>query len=142
MIRLELAPSVSEASLRTVTDAQGLSVTIPDELTNEITTNVRVRDGNTLVLGGLFRESNRITRRQIPFLGDIPVLGYAFRGQDDSVERNEIIFLITPSIVHDEALWAMGGSTLAYTDEVRIGASIRPCTTRITRCVSTRASRK
>ncbi|MHC4801884.1 MAG: type II secretion system protein GspD, partial [Planctomycetota bacterium] len=59
MIRMELSPSVSEASLRTVTDAQGLQVTIPDELTNEMTTNVRVKDGQTLVLGGLFRESTR-----------------------------------------------------------------------------------
>ena len=74
MIRLELAPSVSEASLRTVTDAQGLQVTIPDELTNELTTNVRIKDGQTLVLGGLFRESTRVTKRQVPFLGDIPIL--------------------------------------------------------------------
>ncbi|MHC4653252.1 MAG: type II secretion system protein GspD, partial [Planctomycetota bacterium] len=69
MIRMELSPSVSEASLRTVTDAQGLQVTIPDELTNEMTTNVRVKDGQTLVLGGLFRESTRVTQRQVPFLG-------------------------------------------------------------------------
>lgn len=121
-IRLELKPSVSEASLRTITDAQGLLVTIPDELTNELTTNVRVRDGETLVLGGLFKESTRNTRRQIPVLGDIPILGAPFRGQDNSVDRDEIIFLITPSIVRDEILWAMGDEAFGYTETARVGA--------------------
>lgn len=122
MIRMELAPSVSEASLRSVTDANGLIVTIPDELTNEVTTNVRVKDGQTLVLGGLFKESTRITRRQIPVLGDIPIVGAAFRGQDDSIERSEIIFLITPSIVRDEVLWAQGADVLNNVDAMRVGA--------------------
>jgi type IV pilus assembly protein PilQ len=122
MIRMELSPSVSEASLRNVTDAQGLQVTIPDELTNELTTNVRVQDGQTLVLGGLFRESIRVTRRQVPFLGDIPILNLAFRGQDDVVDRDEIIFLITPSIVNDEALWDIGDDAMRQTDAVIIGA--------------------
>ena len=122
MIRMELSPSVSEASLRTVTDANGLQVTIPDELTNEITTNVRVKDGETLVLGGLFRESTRNTRRQVPLLGDIPLVGAAFRGHEDTVDRDEIIFLITPTIMQDNLLWAMGVEALAYTDNVRVGA--------------------
>ncbi|MCH8822466.1 MAG: hypothetical protein IH984_03055 [Planctomycetes bacterium] len=122
MIRLELSPSVSEASLRSVTDSNGLLVTIPDELTNEITTNVRIRDGHTLVLGGLFRESISTSRRQIPFFGDIPILGAAFRGQEDSIDRDEIIFLITPSIVKDDILWQLGEDLLAYGDALRIGA--------------------
>ncbi len=122
MIRMELSPSVSEASLRNVTDSTGSLVTIPDELTNELTTNVRVRDGETLVLGGLFRETVRTTRRQVPLLGDIPIVGAAFRGHDDKVERSEIIFLITPSVVEDEKLWAYGDEMLGYTDDVRVGA--------------------
>lgn len=122
MIRMELSPSVSEASLRNVTDATGSLVTIPDELTNELTTNVRVRDGETLVLGGLFRESVRTTRRQVPGLGDIPILGAAFRGHEDDVERSEIIFLITPSVVEDEKLWAYGDALIGYSDDVRVGA--------------------
>ncbi len=122
MIRMELSPSVSEASLRTVTDAQGLQVTIPDELTNELTTNVRVRDGHTLVLGGMFRESTTVTKRQVPWLGDIPILNLAFTGQDDVVDRDEIIFLITPSIVPDEVLWEIGDGTMAGLDAVRVGA--------------------
>ena len=122
MVRMELKPSVSEASLRAVTDATGAVVTIPDELTNQVTTNVRVRDGQTLVLGGLFRESTSKTRRQVPFLGDIPLVGAAFRGQDDDVQRSEVIFLITPTIVQDEKLYAIGDEHLSAIDALRVGA--------------------
>jgi hypothetical protein len=118
---MELSPRVSEASLRTVTDANAVLVTIPDEITNELTTNVRVRDGKTLVLGGLFREKNDISRRQVPLLGDVPVLGWAFRGQEDSVDRDEIIFMITPNIVNDEKLWDIGEDTLQYARAFVVG---------------------
>jgi type IV pilus assembly protein PilQ len=121
MVRMELKPRVSEARLRDVTDATGQIVTIPDELTNEVTTNVRVKDGETVVLGGLFRDTTRTTRRQVPILGDIPIVGAAFRGHDDKVERSEVIFLITPSIVHDETLWAAGQEQLQYADTLRVG---------------------
>jgi type IV pilus assembly protein PilQ len=121
-IRMELKPSVSEASLRTVTDSNGALVTIPDELTREMTTNVRVRDGQTLVLGGLFRESTKVNRRQVPLLGDIPILGAVFQGQDDAVDRSEIIFLITPTITHDEHLTAQGDAAMAMAELARIGA--------------------
>lgn len=120
-IRMELSPSVSEASLRTVTDSGGAQVTIPDEITNQVTTNVRVHDGQTLVLGGLFRESTQVSRRQVPILGDIPVLGGLFRGQDDTVNRKEVIFLITPTITHDQTLWEAGAAMNSLVDFVRIG---------------------
>lgn len=121
MVRMELKPRVSEARLRDVTDATGQIVTIPDELTNEVTTNVRVKDGETVVLGGLFRDTTRTTRRQVPILGDIPIVGAAFRGHDDKVERSEVIFLITPSIVQDQTLWAAGQDQLQYADTLRVG---------------------
>ncbi|MCP3905315.1 MAG: hypothetical protein GY715_16940, partial [Planctomycetes bacterium] len=122
MIRLELAPSVSDFVLREVAGSGASKVTIPDEVTNELTTNVRVHDGNTLVLGGLFRESNDVKRRQVPILGDIPIVGAAFRGQDDEVKLDEIIFLITPSVVHDELAWAVGNSALGYSDALLVGS--------------------
>jgi len=122
MIRLELAPSVSDFVLREVAGSGASRVTIPDEVTNELTTNVRVRDGHTLVLGGLFRESNDVKRRQVPILGDIPLVGAAFRGQDDEVKLDEIIFLITPSIVHDELAWSVGSATLGYTEALLVGS--------------------
>ena len=106
MIRMELKPQISEAVIRNATDATGAAVTIPDEITNEITTNVLVRDGQTIVLGGLLREANTASRRQVPFLGDLPFIGAAFRGHDDTTQRSEIIFMITPTIINDAQLIA------------------------------------
>ncbi len=122
MIRLELQPSVSEAQLRNITNQGGLAVTIPDEITNELTTNVRVQDGETLVLGGLYRESNVTTRRQVPVLGDIPLLGAAFRGNEDIIRREEIIFLITPTVMDDSVMWAAGKTAGDYTNSLLVGS--------------------
>ena len=122
MIRMELKPQVSEAVIRNATDATGAAVTIPDEITNEIVANVLVRDGQTIVLGGLFRESTQATRRQVPFVGDLPFIGAVFRGHEDTTTRNEIIFMITPTIVNDRMLVEQGSKAMRYMGHVRAGA--------------------
>jgi type IV pilus assembly protein PilQ len=121
-IRMELKPRVSEGVIRESTDATGANVTIPDEITQELTTNVVVRDGATIVLGGLFKESTTLSRRQVPVLGDIPLVGAAFRGHDDQTSRNEIIFMITPTIVNDNLLIAEGERAMDNVDRVRAGS--------------------
>jgi type IV pilus assembly protein PilQ len=121
-IRMELKPQVSEAVIREQTDASGAAVTIPDEITNELTTNVLVRDGQTVVLGGLFRESTKSSRSQVPLLGDIPLIGYAFRGQEDDIQRNEIIFMVTPHLMNDASLNEQAGRGKEYGDRALAGA--------------------
>jgi type IV pilus assembly protein PilQ len=122
LIRLELKPQVSEAVIRDTRDATGAAVTIPDEITNELVTNVLVRDGQTVVLGGLFRESTTSTRRQVPILGDIPLIGNAFRGNEDDNQRSEIIFMITPNIVNDNILLDQGKRAGETVQRARVGA--------------------
>ena len=117
MIRMELHPNVSSAQLR-----EDGGQTIPDEITQQIMTNVRCRDGETIILGGLFRETTTIGRNQVPLLGDIPIIGSVFRGQDDKIEKEEIIFLLTPSIIQDERLWEAGKDSLEIVEAVRVGA--------------------
>ncbi len=121
-IRMELKPQVSEAILREQTDITGVVVTIPDEVTQEIVTNINVRDGQTIVLGGLFRESTSLTRRQVPFLGDLPLVGAAFRGSEDDVSRSEIIFMITPTIVTDTLIAQSAERTEADVQRIRAGS--------------------
>ncbi len=121
-IRMELKPKVSEAVIRNTTSTGGQTVTIPDEISNELTTNVIVRDGNTIVLGGLFREATSASRRQVPGLGDMPLIGAAFRGHDDSTERNEVIFMITPSILADALAVEQGKRGMAMVERVRAGS--------------------
>lgn len=122
LIRLELKPRVSEGIIRDATDATGAAVTIPDEVTQEITTNVMVPDGATVVLGGLFREQTQLTRRQVPVLGDLPVVGTAFRGFDDSTDRSEIIFLIKPTVVSDRVLLTEAELALDHAERIRVGS--------------------
>ncbi|MCB9849061.1 MAG: hypothetical protein H6814_11695 [Phycisphaeraceae bacterium] len=122
MIRMELNPSVSEGFIRESVDNNNAPVSIPDEVTQELTTNVIVRDGSTIVLGGLFKESTTLTRKQVPILGDIPIVGAAFRGHDDAIDRSEIIFLITPTIVNDALLAEQGDKASEFIENVRTGS--------------------
>jgi type IV pilus assembly protein PilQ len=122
MIRMELAPSVSEGFIRNSTDSAGNTITIPDEITQEITTNVLVPDGATIVLGGLFRENTQLSRTQVPVLGDIPLIGAAFKGHDDQIQRQEIIFLIKPTIMNDQVLLDQGDRALSYIEGLRAGS--------------------
>lgn len=116
-IRLEIKPAISTG---TVEDVAGF--VIPTKNTEELTTNVMLRNGQTAVLGGLFKETTTVTRKQVPFLGDVPVLGAAFRGQDDDSVRSEFIFLLTPSIVKDQALYAAGERAKESVHMVQVGA--------------------
>jgi len=102
-IRMELRPSVSDGS----TSVEAGTI-IPNENTSELVTNVIVKSGQTVVLGGFFKEQDKKTHRQTPGVGDIPILGYAFRGHEDGVLRDEVIFMVKPTIMRDEMLTDMG----------------------------------
>lgn len=104
-IRLELKPSVSDGE----TTVQAGFV-IPDTVVAELTTNVILKSGQTVVLGGLFTEDTDIDRDQVPFLGDIPYAGNAFRGKDTAVSRTEVIFLVKATVMENKALAEMGDS--------------------------------
>ena len=90
-IRMDIYPKDSSGQL----DADG----IPTETTAELTTNIMVKDGETIVIGGLFRDDVRTVRSQIPLLGDLPFVGALFRGTNDTSVRQEIIILLTPHII-------------------------------------------
>lgn len=67
--------------------------------TREAQTSVIVKDGQTIVIGGLMREDDSKTQTKIPFLGDIPVLGWLFKKQGISKEKTELMIFITPYVV-------------------------------------------
>ncbi len=65
----------------------------------ESITNVFIRDGETLVIGGLMRERERDQENGIPFLKDIPLLGYLFKSRNIRKEKTDLLFFLTPTIV-------------------------------------------
>lgn len=92
-IRMQIHPKDSSGTLK--------ANSIPDEASTELATNIIVKDGQTVVIGGLFRDVTVTNRQQIPLLGDIPFIGVLFRGTTDTLTRQEVIILLTPHIISE-----------------------------------------
>jgi len=104
-ITLGLEPEVSDvaaddSALTDTTSLQGgASSSFPVVTRRRAKTVVGTRDGETIMIGGLLREQHRQVIDKVPLVGDIPLLGAAFRKVNDSVERQEVVLLITVRLV-------------------------------------------
>ncbi len=96
LIRMEVHPEISTGSV----DVQE-GFTLPNKQTTQVTTNIMVRDGCTVVIGGLMQEALTNSGSQVPFFGSAPGIGFLFRSRKGTQTRNEIIVLITPHIVYE-----------------------------------------
>jgi MSHA biogenesis protein MshL len=101
LITLDITPAVSRL-VRTETSATG-QTNAPVIDIRQASSIVRIRDGATIVMGGLVQDGSTTTHRKIPLLGDIPLLGKAFSGEYTSEERTELVFFLTPRIIRDVA---------------------------------------
>ncbi len=72
----------------------------PAVLKKEAQTEILVRSGDTVVIGGVYTNKVSKTVRKVPLLGDIPVLGWLFKQIDERVERSELLIFITPRIMN------------------------------------------
>ncbi len=104
MIRMELHPELSSGEVVEKGD-----YTVPETEITQVTTNVMVRDGCTVIIGGLIREQLSNATSQIPVLGSLPVVGPLFRSsQEQSTVREEVLILLTPHIVHEPETYEEG----------------------------------
>ncbi|MCZ6676721.1 MAG: hypothetical protein O7E52_05680 [Candidatus Poribacteria bacterium] len=71
--------------------------------TREASASVTVKDGQTMVIGGMIKDDKTETVHKIPILGDIPLLGKLFRRKDTRVEKTELMVFITPHVVYTDA---------------------------------------
>ncbi|HWA24605.1 MAG TPA: secretin N-terminal domain-containing protein [Lacunisphaera sp.] len=101
LITLDITPAVSRL-VRIETSASG-NTNAPVIDIRQASSLVRVRDGVTIVMGGLVQDNATSTRRKIPIVGDIPLLGKAFTGKYETKERTELVFFLTPRIITDAA---------------------------------------
>ena len=90
-VRMDIYPKDSTAVL----NVDG----VPTENVTQCRTNIIVKDGETIVIGGLFRNVITTTRNQVPLLGDLPIVGGLFRGTTDAAQREEVIVLLTTHII-------------------------------------------
>ena len=80
-----------------------LGVNVPSIDTREIVTQVLVNDGQTVVLGGIMETEFRETETKVPWLGDIPGLGYLFKNKSKTNNKDELLIFITPRILREGA---------------------------------------
>ena len=86
-------------------DSRGeVTAGIPSINTNEVTTQVLVGNGETVVLGGIFQSEVATQTTKTPFLGDIPYLGRIFKRTEHIDERSELLIFITPKIIKNDLL--------------------------------------
>ncbi len=74
---------------------------VPTIDTKTVTTQVLVDNGDTIVLGGIFQQETRTTTTKVPFLGDLPFLGYLFKTTSKTDNKTELLIFVTPRIVKD-----------------------------------------
>ena len=74
---------------------------IPSIDTREVTTQVLVNNGDTVVLGGIYEQITRDEVDKVPFLGDLPLIGYFFRHTLEADEKRELLIFVTPKILKD-----------------------------------------
>jgi len=104
---LQLEPEVSDVATETNRDNinhgdSRVNAALPVVTRRRAKTTVSVRDGQTIVLGGLLREQHRSVVEKIPFLGDIPLVGAAFRTVDQRKEQQEVIIVMTAHLVGND----------------------------------------
>ena len=98
--RVILDLAVSDDSVgATVQSATGGQV--PSIDTRAITTQVLVNDGQTVVLGGIMETTRTSSENKVPFLGDIPLLGYLFRNTQRTNNKDELLIFVTPKILRE-----------------------------------------
>lgn len=71
--------------------------------TKHVQTQVLVENGGTVVIGGIFQQTERSTEQRVPVLGDIPVLGNLFKNNTRSSNRSELLIFLTPKVVSEKA---------------------------------------
>ena len=97
LINLVIKPEVSEIDSSTTVTIAGASV--PGLIVRRASTTLELRDGQSFMLGGLLQNSNTSAVDQLPWVGDVPVLGALFRSAQYKKNETDLVIIVTPHIV-------------------------------------------
>jgi type II secretory pathway component GspD/PulD (secretin) len=95
-ITLRVHPVVS-----TVTDFTGRNNDIPITASREADSTIRMKDGETIAIGGLLREEDIRTLSKVPIVGDLPLLGQLFRHKNSVKRKSEVTIFLTARVAKD-----------------------------------------
>jgi pilus assembly protein CpaC len=97
-IALRISPEVSDLDFTRAVTIGGTQ--IPAITTRAATTTLEIGNGQSFILAGLMSSSQSDSEQKIPYIGDIPILGSFFKRVDNSRERQELVIIATPRLVH------------------------------------------
>jgi Flp pilus assembly secretin CpaC len=93
-VRLNIFQEISEVDESKASDTLG-----PTTRNRKVENTVYVRDGEAVMIGGILAEAQGTTETKVPWLGDIPILGWAFKGTSDTIRKTNLLIVLTPKIV-------------------------------------------
>ncbi len=102
-VRLELFQEISRVNEEATTGPGGTGATAPVTTKRSADTTVVVKDGHTIVIGGLIEDDLQDSDVKVPCLGDLPLLGYLFRTSGNSTGKTNLMIFLTPRIVTNAA---------------------------------------
>jgi pilus assembly protein CpaC len=115
LIRLQVAPEVSD--LDTTRSLRISGYDVPGLSTRKVSTTVELRPGESFAIAGLFQRGYANAVKQIPFAGDVPVLGALFRSQSWKRNETELVIIVTPILATAAESMAMNQGPLQKGDE-------------------------
>ena len=113
-IRLSVTPQVNSANEIVVTihpeitnllgyDELTSEIKVPHFTTREAVTNVRIKNGQTIAIGGLIKEDIQDKKTKFPLLGDVPILGKLFSYQNKVTSKTDLLFFMTVNVINDSS---------------------------------------
>jgi len=96
-VRMKIVPEISRISKETTQISENFQSPIINR--RRTTTTVTVKDGQTVVIGGLIQDRYERSEEKIPFLGDIPLLGALFRSKSEGASKTELLIVLTPHVL-------------------------------------------
>jgi len=106
VLKLEVTPQITPddniiMDLLVKKDRPDFSQAGPPIQKREVQTQVRVKNGETVVLGGVYETSSTENVNKVPFFGDLPIIGVLFRNRSESNDKTELLIFVTPKIISD-----------------------------------------
>lgn len=98
-VRMNIEPEISELSARTIQISEDFRSPIITR--RRADTTITVADGQTIVIGGLISDRYELRTRKVPFIGDIPILGFFFRSDNETSTKTEFLIVLTPYVVEN-----------------------------------------
>ena len=100
-VRMLIEPEITDLTNETIQVSEDLAVPILTKRT--ASTTVTVRDGQTIVIGGLIQDMYELRKSKVPILGDIPLIGWLFRSESEESRKIELLIVLTPHVITSPA---------------------------------------